>query len=363
MIINLINWFNINTYTDASFPYQINFQNPATPIAEGIIDLHNEVFFYLIIVLTAVSWFLINIIWSFNYKTSKLFTRSEKFWYYLTPKLYNNIHPRLLLKPKKYTHNTTLEIVWTIIPAIILMLIAIPSFALLYSMDEIIEPAITLKAIGHQWYWTYEYSDYSNDNSNIISIDSYMIPEDSLTDGQFRLLEVDNRILLPVNTHTRILCTSTDVIHSWTIPSFGVKVDALPGRLNQLSIFPQREGIFYGQCSEICGVNHGFMPIVVEIVSLDDYIQWINSKLETNPVTETPINESPIKKDTVKIGGVQFTQEDIDSIFKIWNEKVMKKSISELIQDGISKNNALFKKDYSHPKFHLKFYPETKSHN
>lgn len=277
--MNLLNLILTNTYTDASIPYQMGFQDPATPIAAGIIDLHNEVFFYLIIVLVAVTWILIKTMTSFNYKTSPLFTSSQKFWFIWTPTLYNNEHPRLLLKPKKYTHNTTLEIVWTIVPAIILMLIAIPSFALLYSMDEVIEPAITLKAIGHQWYWTYEYSDYNNNIDDTISIDSYMIPEESLEIGQYRLLEVDNRIVLPVNTHTRIICTSTDVIHSWTIPSFGVKVDALPGRLNQLSIFPQREGVFYGQCSEICGVNHGFMPIVVEIVSLEEYISWINNHI------------------------------------------------------------------------------------
>jgi len=278
--MNLFKLLLTNTYTDASVPYQIGFQDPATPIAAGIIDLHNEVFFYLIIVLVAVSWILIRIISSFNYRSSPLFTSSQKFWFVWTPTLYNNEHPRLLLKPKKYSHNTTLEIVWTIVPAIILMLIAIPSFALLYSMDEIIEPAITVKAIGHQWYWTYEYSDYNNNIDDTISIDSYMVPEESLEVGQYRLLEVDNRIVLPVNTHTRIICTSTDVIHSWTIPSFGVKVDALPGRLNQLSIFPQREGVFYGQCSEICGVNHGFMPIVVEIVSLEEYISWINNHLQ-----------------------------------------------------------------------------------
>jgi len=278
--MNLFKLLLTNTYTDASVPYQIGFQDPATPIAAGIIDLHNEVFFYLIIVLVSVSWILIKTISSFNYRSSPLFTSSQKFWFVWTPTLYNNEHPRLLLQPKKYSHNTTLEIVWTIVPAIILMLIAIPSFALLYSMDEIIEPAITLKAIGHQWYWTYEYSDYNNNIDDTISIDSYMIPEESLEVGQYRLLEVDNRIVLPVNTHTRIICTSTDVIHSWTIPSFGVKVDALPGRLNQLSIFPQREGVFYGQCSEICGVNHGFMPIVVEIVSLEEYIAWINNHLQ-----------------------------------------------------------------------------------
>jgi cytochrome c oxidase subunit 2 len=160
------------------------------------------------------------------------------------------------------------------------MIIAVPSFALLYSMDEIVDPSITLKAIGHQWYWTYELSDYSENDENSIVFDSYMVPEDDLTLGQLRLLEVDNRVVLPIQTHVRVLVTAADVLHSWAVPSLGVKCDAVPGRLNQTSIFLQRPGVFYGQCSEICGVNHGFMPIVVEGVSLDEYITWLSNKLE-----------------------------------------------------------------------------------
>jgi cytochrome c oxidase subunit 2 len=268
--------FLINkTYTDAPLPAQIGFQDPASPIFSGIIDLYNEVFFYLIIVLIAVAWVIIRIVWLFSAKSSNI----SPSWFYWTPKLYNGKQPRLFLKPKKYSHNTTLEIVWTITPAIILMLIAIPSFSLLYSMDELIDPAMTIKAIGHQWYWTYEYSDYNIDGNESLIIESYMLPEDSLQEGQLRLLDVDNRIKVPINTHIRLISTSTDVIHSWAIPSFGIKIDAVPGRLNQVSLFVQREGVYYGQCSEICGVNHGFMPIVVEAVSLDEYINWINSHL------------------------------------------------------------------------------------
>jgi cytochrome c oxidase subunit 2 len=147
-------------------------------------------------------------------------------------------------------------------------------------MDEIVDPSITLKAIGHQWYWTYELSDYSENDENSIVFDSYMVPEDDLTLGQLRLLEVDNRVVLPIQTHVRVLVTAADVLHSWAVPSLGVKCDAVPGRLNQTSIFLQRPGVFYGQCSEICGVNHGFMPIVVEGVSLDEYITWLSNKLE-----------------------------------------------------------------------------------
>ena len=173
-----------------------------------------------------------------------------------------------------------IEVAWTVTPSLILMVIAVPSFALLYSMDEIVDPSITLKAIGHQWYWTYELSDYSTSDEESIVFDSYMIPEDDLTLGQLRLLEVDNRVVLPVQTHVRVIVTAADVLHSWAVPSLGVKCDAVPGRLNQTSFFLQREGVFYGQCSEICGANHGFMPIVVEGVSLDEYVSWISNKLE-----------------------------------------------------------------------------------
>jgi cytochrome c oxidase subunit 2 len=180
-----------------------------------------------------------------------------------------------------FVHSTIIEVVWTVVPAFVLMMIAVPSFALLYSMDEVIDPAITLKVVGHQWYWSYEYSDYSTiEGSETLNYDSYMIADDDLQAGQLRLLEVDNRVVLPVKTHIRVLVTAADVLHCWAIPSFGLKIDACPGRLNQTATFIKREGVYYGQCSEICGVNHGFMPIVVEAVSLEKYITWITSKLE-----------------------------------------------------------------------------------
>lgn len=160
------------------------------------------------------------------------------------------------------------------------MVIAVPSFALLYSIDEIVDPAITLKVIGHQWYWSYEYNDYSNLFGSCINFDSYMISDDDLEEGQIRLLDVDNKLVLPINTHVRALITSTDVLHSWAVPSLGVKMDACPGRLNQVSIFIKREGSFYGQCSEICGVQHGFMPIVIEATSIENYIKWIVFQIE-----------------------------------------------------------------------------------
>jgi cytochrome c oxidase subunit 2 len=183
-----------------------------------------------------------------------------------------------------FTHANLLEIIWTLIPSIVLLLIAIPSFALLYSLDEYAEPALTLKIIGHQWYWSYEYADYYQDIKGSLSFkcfnfDSYMIPTNDLIKGSFRLLEVDNRVLLPIDNHVRLLVTSADVLHSWAVPSFGIKVDACPGRLTETSLFIKREGVYYGQCSEICGVNHGFMPIVVKSILSDDYDKWFRKKV------------------------------------------------------------------------------------
>nr|YP_009487760.1 cytochrome c oxidase subunit II [Anopheles parvus]AWB98617.1 cytochrome c oxidase subunit 2 [Anopheles parvus]AWB98747.1 cytochrome c oxidase subunit 2 [Anopheles parvus]AWB99072.1 cytochrome c oxidase subunit 2 [Anopheles parvus] len=169
-------------------------------------------------------------------------------------------------------HGQTIEIIWTVLPAIILMFIALPSLRLLYLMDEINTPSITLKSIGHQWYWSYEYSDFLN-----LEFDSYMIPTNELEMSGFRLLDVDNRVILPMNNQIRILVTATDVLHSWTVPSLGVKVDATPGRLNQINFLINRPGLFFGQCSEICGANHSFMPIVIESISMNLFIKWITS--------------------------------------------------------------------------------------
>ena len=182
-------------------------------------------------------------------------------------------------KSRFVVHGTIIEIVWTVIPSLILVVVALPSFALLYSIDEIVDPALTLKCIGNQWFWSYEYSDFEA-QSCAIRFDSYVVAEDDLEFGTLRLLEVDNRVVLPLKTHIRVLITAADVLHSWAIPSLGVKLDACPGRLNQTSLYILRNGVFFGQCSEICGVNHGFMPIVVEAVSLNNYVTWIANKLD-----------------------------------------------------------------------------------
>nr|YP_009647027.1 cytochrome c oxidase subunit 2 [Chloropicon roscoffensis]QBX98662.1 cytochrome c oxidase subunit 2 [Chloropicon roscoffensis] len=239
---------------DAAEPWQLGFQDPATPVMEGLIELHHDLMFFLAFILVFVMWILGRTLYHFNASKNPI--------------------------PHKITHGTLIEIVWTVTPSLILILIALPSFALLYSMEEIVDPAVTLKAVGHQWYWVYEYSDYNVSDEEALTFESYMVAEDDLEPGQLRLLEVDNRVVLPVQTHIRVVITAADVLHSWAVPSLGVKCDAIPGRLNQVSLFIKREGVFYGQCSELCGVNHGFMPIVVESVPVDDYIQWVTNKIE-----------------------------------------------------------------------------------
>lgn len=169
-----------------------------------------------------------------------------------------------------------IECIWTLIPALILIQIAIPSLLLLYILDEAIDSSLTLKVIGHQWFWRYEYSDFWHfSNKTPIEFDSYIIPENELRKRIYRLLDVDNRVVVPISTHIRILVSSTDVLHAWTVPSLGVKVDAVPGRLNQLKFLCQRPGLYSGQCSEICGANHRFIPIMIEVVNLEEFLYWL----------------------------------------------------------------------------------------
>nr|YP_010946611.1 cytochrome c oxidase subunit II [Margattea speciosa]WGO57329.1 cytochrome c oxidase subunit II [Margattea speciosa] len=219
----------------------INLQDSASPIMEQLIFFHDHTLMIILMILTVVSYMMI-----------LLFK--------------NKFINRFLLEGQM------IEVAWTIAPAIILIFIALPSLRLLYLMDEINKPILTLKTIGHQWYWSYEYSDFLK-----IEFDSYMIPQNELSIKNFRLLDVDNRATLPMNTFIRIIITAADVLHSWTIPSLGVKADATPGRLNQTSFFINRPGMFYGQCSEICGANHSFMPIVIESIPMNNFINWISN--------------------------------------------------------------------------------------
>lgn len=216
----------------------INLQDEGSLNMLGIRELHEILLYYSIIILSIVAYMLMRI------SINKIYWPNIK-------------------------HHTLIELIWTIIPGIILICIGIPSLQLLYFMDEVYIPDITLKIKGVQWYWTYSISDnYTN-----ISFDSYPIEES----GKYRLLEVDNRIVLPVYSDIRFLITAEDVIHSWTIPSLGIKLDAIPGRINQSVLFLLREGTYYGQCSELCGIGHPFMPIVLDVVNLNTYALWLLS--------------------------------------------------------------------------------------
>uniref|UniRef100_A0A164R0N9 Cytochrome c oxidase subunit 2 n=2 Tax=Dolichopus TaxID=192427 RepID=A0A164R0N9_9MUSC len=219
----------------------LGLQDSASPLMEQLIFFHDHALLILIMITVLV-----------GYLMGMLF--------------FNTYTNRFLL------HGQTIEVIWTILPAIVLLFIAFPSLRLLYLLDEINEPIITLKSIGHQWYWSYEYSDFMD-----VEFDSYMVPTNELPIDGFRLLDVDNRVVLPMNSQIRILVTAADVIHSWTVPALGVKVDGTPGRLNQTNFFINRPGLFFGQCSEICGANHSFMPIVIESVPVNFFIKWISS--------------------------------------------------------------------------------------
>jgi len=240
---------------DAASSWQFGFQDPATPIIAGIIHLHNNIIFYLILIAFLVLWLLGRAIYLFEE------SRNQK-------------------ANKSFTHSTSLEIVWTLTPAFLLLLLAGPSFALLYSIDEVVCPEISIKIIGHQWYWSYEYTDcHHYKTGKYLAFDSYMLAQEDIAVGGLRLLEVDSRLKLPTHVHIRVLITSADVLHSWAVPSLGVKIDACPGRLNMVSMYIERPGVFYGQCSEICGVNHGFMPIVVESLAYDEYLKFLYTSL------------------------------------------------------------------------------------
>jgi len=220
---------------------QLIFQDAASPIILQLISFHDHTLIILSLVLTVVTYALLVII-------------------------LNKLTNRYLLEAQY------IETVWTILPAIILLFLAIPSLRLLYLTDESRNPGITLKAIGHQWYWRYEYTDFTD-----IEIDSYIIPTTDLNIGIYRLLEVDNRIVLPIQTEIRILVTAADVIHAWSIPALGIKVDAVPGRLNQLRVLINIPGIYYGQCSEICGANHSFIPISLETINTQRFLKWVKT--------------------------------------------------------------------------------------
>nr|YP_009710904.1 cytochrome c oxidase subunit II [Tinaminyssus melloi]QGA47507.1 cytochrome c oxidase subunit II [Tinaminyssus melloi] len=220
-----------------SFWNTINFMDANSPIMEQLIFFHDHTMIIMINIMMIISYLMAKI-------------------------MFNNLYNRF------FYENHKMEMTWTFMPAILLIFIAIPSLRLLYLVDEMFNPAMTIKITGHQWYWSYEYSDLNWE------IDSFMIPDFESKNNNFRLLDVDNRLTIPFNMNLRLLVTSFDVIHSWTIPSLGVKIDAVPGRINQINFLAYRPGLFFGQCSEICGANHSFMPICMEVTSLNNFMLW-----------------------------------------------------------------------------------------
>nr|WAQ70578.1 cytochrome c oxidase subunit II [Histiotus macrotus] len=224
-----------------AYPFQLGLQDATSPIMEELLSFHDHALMVVFLISSLVLYII-----------SLMLTTS-------------------------LTHTSTMdaqevETIWTILPAIILISIALPSLRILYMMDEINNPSVTIKTMGHQWYWSYEYTDYED-----LTFDSYMVPTNELSPGQLRLLEVDNRVVLPSELTIRMLISSEDVLHSWAIPSLGLKTDAIPGRLNQTTLLSTRPGLYYGQCSEICGSNHSFMPIVLEMIPLKFFEKWSSS--------------------------------------------------------------------------------------
>jgi len=235
-------------------PWQMNFQEPVTPVMERLITMHD----YLLYLITGISVFVLLVM------------------IYICLRFRRKANP----VPSTTTHNTTLEIIWTTIPILILIAIAIPSLRLHYFMQHPVNPEMTLKVVGHQWYWHYEYPDQGG-----FSYDSYLKKGNDLKEGDLRLLTVDNSLVVPVDTTIRVLVTGADVIHAFSVPAFGIKRDGIPGRLNETWFKAEKIGTYYGQCSELCGVGHGFMPIVVDVVSKEDFAAWSGKKREEAGIT------------------------------------------------------------------------------
>ena len=238
--------------------WEVDFQTALSPSMERIVDFNLMVTIIIVIITAFVFGLMAWIVIRYNKKRNPV--------------------------PSKTTHNTMLEVIWTVVPVIILLVIAVPSFRLLYFTDRVEDADMTLKAIGHQWYWSYEYPDHGD-----FTFDAIMLEEDELEEGQPRLLATDEAVVLPVGAKIRLLTTADDVIHSWAIPAFGVKMDSVPGRVNETWFQINREGTYYGQCSELCGTLHGFMPIMIEAVSQEEFDAWVEfAREEYAAADDTP---------------------------------------------------------------------------
>ncbi len=246
----------------AKFPeaWQFGFQKPATDLMNKVISLHNGISIVMFLVTLFVLGLLFYVSFRFSAKRNP--------------------------KPSTTAHNTILEVLWTAIPVIILVIMAIPSFRLIYEQEKSEDYEMTVKVIGHQWYWEYEYPDYGN-----FYFESYMIKDEDLKKDDIRLLTVDNPLVIPANTNIQILITAGDVLHSWAIPSMGIKTDAVPGRLNETWVNVKEPGVYRGQCSEICGTGHGFMPTVVKVLPKKEFLVWVESAKNTYAVNDEIIEE------------------------------------------------------------------------
>jgi cytochrome c oxidase subunit 2 len=237
--------------------WQLGFQDAVTPVMRDITEFHNFILILITVITVFVLGLLLIVMIRFNAKANPT--------------------------PSRTTHNTMIEVAWTVLPILILLVIAIPSFRLLYLQRDIPPADITIKAIGNQWYWTYEYPDHGN-----FVFDAIMLEDDELEPGQPRLLSTDNAVVVPVNATVRVVVTATDVIHNWAMPSFGVKMDAIPGRLNETWFRAEQTGVYYGQCSELCGIRHAFMPITVNVVTEEEFASWLEGAQEEFAAAPTP---------------------------------------------------------------------------
>ena len=240
----MANLFNHVVFASNPLPWQLNFQEAASPVMNEIYHFHNFLLLVSFAIVAFVIFLIGYVVLRFNSKANPI--------------------------PAKFTHNVAIEVVWTAIPILILVIIAIPSFRILKTAEHIPNSDMTIKVVGSQWFWTYSYPDYEN-----IEFDSYMIPDADLKPGQLRLLEVDNRIVIPQGATVKFLITAADVIHSFAVPALGLKMDAVPGRVNETWTRIDKKGVYYGQCSELCGIQHGFMPIAIEVVSKEEFEQWL----------------------------------------------------------------------------------------
>ena len=244
--------------------WQLGFQQSGSPVMEDLAHFHHFLLYIIFSIAIVVMVLLVYVMWRFRAGSNP--------------------------KPSKTSHHTLLEIIWTVIPVIILVIIVVPSLRLLYRVNHIENADMTLKVIGYQWYWGYQYPDYED-----LGFESNMVPFEELGPQGLRLLEVNNRVVLPVDTTVRIQVTAADVIHSWAVPSLGVKIDAVPGRLNETWVRIDKPGVYYGQCSELCGVNHGFMPVVIQAVTKEEFDMWLKEAEQKFSLLPSSGDTSPMK--------------------------------------------------------------------